>query len=285
MLTAISMSAIATNGVVPAGGSYFMISRSLGPEFGGAVGMLFYTGTTLAAAMYIIGAVEIVLVSNSDLAIFRPQCNQPRQPTLFSRCYSSCRKFTLLPIFLLADLHGTFVEYIRWLHEGSNYYVQQLSSVRYGSFIGDGHHSVHRREIRQQVRHGGPGLRHLLHHCRLRWVVLQYLRQRISQVRSPVTDASILSCFIGFHDCNASACSRMCILGKRLLKDINVMTDCHKNVSGVLHQMYCGNSTKCDPYYAENNVTIINGIRGLASGVFLGERFIFFFNIHSWMLS
>lgn len=63
MLTAISMSAIATNGVVPAGGSYFMISRSLGPEFGGAVGMLFYTGTTLAAAMYIVGAVEIVLVS------------------------------------------------------------------------------------------------------------------------------------------------------------------------------------------------------------------------------
>lgn len=62
MLTAISMSAIATNGVVPAGGSYFMISRSLGPEFGGAVGMLFYTGTTLAAAMYTIGAVEIVLV-------------------------------------------------------------------------------------------------------------------------------------------------------------------------------------------------------------------------------
>ena len=67
MLTAISMSAIATNGVVPAGGSYFMISRSLGPEFGGAVGMLFYTGTTLAAAMYIIGAVEIVLVRFSSL--------------------------------------------------------------------------------------------------------------------------------------------------------------------------------------------------------------------------
>lgn len=62
MLTAISMSAIATNGVVPAGGSYFMIGRSLGPECGGAVGMLFYTGTTLAAAMYIVGAVEIVLV-------------------------------------------------------------------------------------------------------------------------------------------------------------------------------------------------------------------------------
>ncbi|KAG8143958.1 hypothetical protein E2320_001090 [Naja naja] len=61
MLTAISMSAIATNGVVPAGGSYFMISRSLGPEFGGAVGLCFYLGTTFAGAMYILGAIEILL--------------------------------------------------------------------------------------------------------------------------------------------------------------------------------------------------------------------------------
>lgn len=77
MLTAISMSAIATNGVVPggftsdtsiltvsvAGGAYFMISRALGPEFGGAVGVLFYLGTTFASAMYILGAIELFLVS------------------------------------------------------------------------------------------------------------------------------------------------------------------------------------------------------------------------------
>uniref|UniRef100_A0A4W6EM30 Solute carrier family 12 member 5b n=1 Tax=Lates calcarifer TaxID=8187 RepID=A0A4W6EM30_LATCA len=61
MLTAISMSAIATNGVVPAGGSYYMISRSLGPEFGGAVGICFYLGTTFAGAMYILGCIEILL--------------------------------------------------------------------------------------------------------------------------------------------------------------------------------------------------------------------------------
>uniref|UniRef100_A0AC34QJS4 Uncharacterized protein n=1 Tax=Panagrolaimus sp. JU765 TaxID=591449 RepID=A0AC34QJS4_9BILA len=61
-LTSISLSAIATNGVVAGGGPYYMISRNLGPELGGAVGILFYLGTTIAAAMYITGAVEIFLM-------------------------------------------------------------------------------------------------------------------------------------------------------------------------------------------------------------------------------
>uniref|UniRef100_A0A3B5LR44 Uncharacterized protein n=1 Tax=Xiphophorus couchianus TaxID=32473 RepID=A0A3B5LR44_9TELE len=68
LLTAISMSAIATNGVVPAGGSYYMISRSLGPEFGGAVGLCFYLGTTFAGSLYILGTIEILLVDPRAVA-------------------------------------------------------------------------------------------------------------------------------------------------------------------------------------------------------------------------
>lgn len=45
-----------------AGGSYYMISRSLGPEFGGAVGLCLYLGTTFAGSMYILGTIEILLV-------------------------------------------------------------------------------------------------------------------------------------------------------------------------------------------------------------------------------
>ncbi|XP_023264770.1 solute carrier family 12 member 7-like isoform X5 [Seriola lalandi dorsalis] len=93
MLTAISMSAIATNGVVPAGGSYYMISRSLGPEFGGAVGLCFYLGTTFAGSMYILGTIEILLTYIvPKAAIFVAEKKEDQVDALLNnmRVYGTC---------------------------------------------------------------------------------------------------------------------------------------------------------------------------------------------------
>ncbi|KAJ9441469.1 Cation-chloride cotransporter 2 [Diplonema papillatum] len=59
-LTVLSISALATNGKIRAGGCYYMISRTLGPEFGGAVGISFYLATTVGISMYIMGTVETI---------------------------------------------------------------------------------------------------------------------------------------------------------------------------------------------------------------------------------
>ena len=54
-ITAVSMSAVSTNGQIKGGGIYYMISRSLGPEFGGAIGIMFTIANSIAVSMYIIG--------------------------------------------------------------------------------------------------------------------------------------------------------------------------------------------------------------------------------------
>lgn len=88
-ITALSMSAISTNGVVKggkigkkrslkhktkcyyvqfhSGGTYYMISRSLGPEFGGSIGLIFSLANAVACAMYVVGFCESM---NSLLASF-----------------------------------------------------------------------------------------------------------------------------------------------------------------------------------------------------------------------
>ena len=42
------------------GGAYYMISRSLGPEFGGAIGLIFSVANAVAIAMYVVGFAETI---------------------------------------------------------------------------------------------------------------------------------------------------------------------------------------------------------------------------------
>uniref|UniRef100_A0A4W5JMP5 Solute carrier family 12 member 4 n=1 Tax=Hucho hucho TaxID=62062 RepID=A0A4W5JMP5_9TELE len=196
MLTAISMSAIATNGVVPAGGAYFMISRSLGAEFGGAVGICFYLGTTFAAAMYILGAIEIFLVSYR-LAIL-----------------NNMRVYGTICLSLMAVVVFVGVKY-----------VNKLASL----FLA----------------------------CVIISIVSIYAGAIKSVFQPP--DFSI------------------CMLGNRTLVrdqfDVCSKTVLEGNVTvpSQLWRNFCssGNmsSPQCDDYFNQNNVTEIQGIPGLASGI------------------
>lgn len=63
LFTTLSISAVASNGTVRGGGAYYLISRSLGPEFGGSIGIVSYLGFVFNTGMNAVGLVDC-LVSN-----------------------------------------------------------------------------------------------------------------------------------------------------------------------------------------------------------------------------
>ncbi|XP_051981419.1 solute carrier family 12 member 6-like isoform X1 [Xyrauchen texanus] len=237
MLTAISMSAIATNGVVPAGGSYFMISRSLGPEFGGAVGSCFYLGTTFAGSMYILGAIEILLMYIAPgAAIFVSDNPDGEAAAMLNnmRVYGS--------IFLLLMSLLVFV---------GVKYVNKLASVF------------------------------------LACVIISILSIYTGALVSAFSPPSFPVCMLGNrsisqHGLNNTQCAKTVRYPKTqeavnitFIESFNAteapsVTSAMVENTTALWWHFCNSSelnAVCDDYFIHNNVTQIQGIPGLASGV------------------
>jgi amino acid transporter len=73
VLTSVSLSAIATNLKVKSGGDYYLISRTLGHEFGGAIGIVVFLAQSVSIAFYCLGFGEAVSPLLSTDLSFLPQ--------------------------------------------------------------------------------------------------------------------------------------------------------------------------------------------------------------------
>jgi amino acid transporter len=73
VLTSISLSAIATNLKVKGGGDYYLISRTLGLEFGGAIGIVLFLAQSVSIAFYCIGFGEAMSALVSEGGRWLPQ--------------------------------------------------------------------------------------------------------------------------------------------------------------------------------------------------------------------
>ncbi|XP_049604924.1 solute carrier family 12 member 7 isoform X2 [Syngnathus scovelli] len=210
MLTAISMSAIATNGVVPAGGSYYMISRSLGPEFGGAVGLCFYLGTTFAGSMYILGTIEILLTYIvPKAAIFVAEKKEDEGEALLNnmRVYGTCC-LTLMSVVVFVGVK----------------YVNKLALVF------------------------------------LACVILSILAIYAGVIKTIFEPPDFPVCMLGnrtLQNHNFDKCLKM-----DMIDNLTTTTQ--------LWKLFCDgpeSNATCNEYFLNNNVTQIQGIPGLISGV------------------
>ncbi|RVE70724.1 hypothetical protein OJAV_G00067120 [Oryzias javanicus] len=218
MLTAISMSAIATNGVVPAGGSYYMISRSLGPEFGGAVGICFYLGTTFAGAMYILGCIEILLI------YIVPQA----------------------AIFKIEGLEGAEAE------------IALLNNMRvYGTIV---------LSLMALVVFVGVKYVNKLALVFLACVIFSILAVYAGVIKTALEPPTFPVCLLG----NRTLISKGYDVCAKVIEIDN------ETVTTKLWSSFCDSDSlnaTCDEYFTNNNVTEIQGIPGVTSGILAENLF------------
>lgn len=87
-----------------------MISRNLGPAFGGSVGILFYLGTTFAGSMYILGAIEII----TKYILPSLSLNIGNQDGFFNVMFNDGRVYGTLFLIIMVTVVYVGVKYVNY---------------------------------------------------------------------------------------------------------------------------------------------------------------------------
>jgi len=120
VLTSVSLSAIATNLKVKGGGDYYLISRTLGHEFGGALGIVLFLAQSVSIAFYCLGFGEAVTaVIPIDLGIL-PQIIAALAVSLLfifawlGADWATRFQFVVMAVLLAAIISFFIGGFIRW---------------------------------------------------------------------------------------------------------------------------------------------------------------------------
>jgi amino acid transporter len=102
--TSVSLSAIATNRKVRGGGDYYLISRSLGVEYGGALGVLLYLAQAVSVAFYCVGFGEGVAALTGGGALVVQGAAAMAAVCLFGLAYAGADLATRFQYVIMAIL-------------------------------------------------------------------------------------------------------------------------------------------------------------------------------------
>ncbi len=113
VLTSLSLSAISTNIRVKVGGVYYLISRTLGLEFGGAIGIVMFLAQSVSIAFYCIGFGEIlaVILSADNVKVFSQLVAAASILVLFSFAWLGADWATRFQYVVMAVLGAALVSF------------------------------------------------------------------------------------------------------------------------------------------------------------------------------
>ncbi|KAI0979585.1 hypothetical protein GJ496_004731 [Pomphorhynchus laevis] len=155
LITSFSLSAIATNGMIKGGGAYFLLSRSLGPEWGSAIGIILTLSNCLSCSLCVVGFAETVksILTNRGISAMISHTNDIRVISILTLCMlmiivmASIRFETVIMYFLSVVLMISMGNFIVGSFLPTN--IKRLSN----GFIGYSFRAV-RRNLRPKLIDG-----------------------------------------------------------------------------------------------------------------------------------